>query len=417
MRKIHRRVVVTGIGVVTCLSSDIGVFWQSLLEGRSGIRRITSFDASEYPCQIAGEVQDFDPTEYVSPKLCRRISRASQMALVSAEKAIQDAGLPNPIPEPERVGVYHGTAVGGFEKAEAAMVTLQKHGLGRVNPFALPSAMLNMPAFHITQRLGAKGPSATFSTACATGTQSVGEAAAAIRLGRADVILAGGVEALIRYYTIGGFSVLRILPTSYNHDPERAARPFDALREGFVLSEGAACLVLESLEHATARGAKIYAEVAGFSSSNDGHHVASLDPAAEGPVRAMAWALQDADVASKQVDYINAHGTGTVTNDAVETLAIKKLFGDRAYQIPISSTKSMIGHAMGASGAIEAGVCALTIRDGKIHPTINYENEDPECDLDYVPDGVREFDVKVALSNSFGLGSQSACLVLKKLEP
>jgi 3-oxoacyl-[acyl-carrier-protein] synthase II len=211
--------------MVTCLASDIGVFWQSLLEGRSGIRRITSFDASEFPCQIAGEVQDFDPTEYVSPKLCRRISRASQMALVSAEKAIQDAGLPNPMPEPERVGVYHGTAVGGFEKAEQAINTLQEHGLGRVNPFALPSAMLNMPAFHITQRLGAKGPSATFSTACATGTQSVGEAAAAIRLGRADVMLAGGVEALITHYTIGGFSVLRILPTSYNDEPERAAPP------------------------------------------------------------------------------------------------------------------------------------------------------------------------------------------------
>jgi 3-oxoacyl-[acyl-carrier-protein] synthase II len=416
MTHIRRRVVITGLGVVTPVSFEIDGFWDALLSGRSGVSRITLFDPSSLPCQIAGEIPEFEPTEFIPSKQSRRISRASQMALVSAIKAAADAKLPSPIPDPERMGVYFGTAIGGFERAMEATELFHEEGYGRINPFALPSAIPNMLAFHVTQQLGALGPSCTICTACASGTQAVGEASLAIRDGRADVVLAGGGEAMIEDYTIAGFCAMRALPTSFNQDPERASRPFDAKREGFVFSEGSASLVLESLEHARARKAPIYAEVVGFATSNDGFHIAAPDPSAVGAIRTMAWALDDAGIEPEQVDYINAHGTSTPANDAVETLAIKKLFGGRAFEIPISSTKSMLGHAMGASGAIEATACALTIKHGIIHPTINYEHPDPDCDLDYVTSGPRETQPKVVLSNSFGLGGQNACLVLKKLE-
>jgi beta-ketoacyl-acyl-carrier-protein synthase II len=409
-------VVITGLGVVTPISSDIGEFWDGLLAGRSGVSRISSFDASSLPCQIAGEIPDFDPSEHISPKQARRISRASQMALVSALKAIADANLTSPPPDPERTGVYFGTAIGGFERAMEATELFHQQGYTRVNPFALPSAIPNMPAFHVTHQIGALGPSCTVCTACASGTQAVGEASLAIRDGRADLVLAGGAEAMIQDYTIAGFSAMRALPTSFNDRPQLASRPFDAKREGFVFSEGSATLVLESLEHALARKAPIYAEVAGFATSNDGFHIAAPDPSGVGAVRTMAWALTSAGIEPEQVEYINAHGTSTPANDPVETLAIKQLFGDRAYEIPISSTKSMLGHAMGASGAIEAVASALTIKHGIIHPTINYEHPDPDCDLDYVTSGPRHTPPKVLLSNSFGLGGQNACLVLKKME-
>jgi beta-ketoacyl-acyl-carrier-protein synthase II len=409
-------VVITGLGVVTVLGSQIDDLWQGLLAGRSGVSRITAFDASPLPTQIAGEISDFDPSEFLSRKEARRMSRASQMALVSAIKAVADAKLASPLPKPDRAGVYFGTAIGGFNRALVAMDIYRKEGLSRVNPFAVPSAIANMLAFHVTKHLGAVGPTSTVCTACAAGTQSVGEAAVAIRNGRADVIFAGGCESTMQDYAIAGFCSMRAMPINYNEDPTRASRPFDAKREGFVFSEGAACLVLESLEHAQARNADIYAEVVGFASSNDGYHIAAPDPSAAGPIRTMAWALEDAGITTEQVDYINAHGTSTPANDAVETLAIKQLFGDRAPHIPISSTKSMLGHAMGASGSIEAAVCALTLKHGVIHPTINYEFPDPDCDLDYVTDGPRETNPKVTLSNSFGLGGQNACLVLKKLE-
>ncbi len=412
----HRRVVITGLGVVTVIGSQITDFWEGLLAGRSGITRITAFDASPLPTQIAGEIPDFDPSEFISRKEARRMSRASQVALVTAAKAVADAKLPSPLPDRERAGVYFGTAIGGIDRAFDANDQYHLHGFHRLNPFAVPSAIPNMLAFHVAQHIGAMGPSNTMCTACASGTQSVGEAALAIRNGRADVIIAGGCEAQIQEFAIAGFCAMRALPVNFNDDPQRASRPFDAKREGFVFSEGAACLVLESLEHARARNADIYAEFAGFASSNDGYHVAAPDPSAAGPVRTMAWAMEDAGIDPGQIDYINAHGTSTPANDAVETLAIKKLFGDRAPKIPISSTKSMLGHAMGASGAIEAAVCALTIKHGVIHPTINYEFPDPDCDLDYVPDGPRNTNPQVTLSNSFGLGGQNACLVLKKLE-
>ena len=412
----RRRVVITGLGVVTPVSSEIDGFWDALLAGRSGVSKITLFDASALPCQIAGEISDFDPSEFIPTKQARRISRSSQLALVSSIKAVDDAQLPSPLLVPERMGVYFGTAIGGIERALDATLLYNQMGLSKVSPFALPSAIPNMPTFHVTQQIGTLGPSCTVCTACASGTQSVGEASLAIRDGRADVILAGGVESMIQEYAIAGFCAMRALPINFNHDPQHASRPFDAKREGFIFAEGSACMVLESLEHARARKAHIYAEVSGFASSNDGYHIAAPDPTAVGAIRTMAWALADAGIEPEQVDYINAHGTSTPANDVVETLAIKKLFGDRAFEIPISSTKSMLGHAMGASGAIEAVVCALTIKHGIIHPTINYEHPDPECDLDYVTSGPRESNPKVVLSNSFGLGGQNACLVLKKLE-
>ncbi len=412
----RRRVVVTGLGLITPLGSEVEAVWQALLAGRSGIRRITLFDPSGLRCQIAGEIPDFDPLQHFPAKEARRMARATQIALVAARKALQDSGLPTPMPQPERVGVYFGTAIGGIERAVEGLEILRGHMPGRVGPFHLPSSIPNMPAFHVANAMGARGPNCTFTTACATGTQTIGEAAHAIRMGKADVILAGGTEAMIQDFAIGGFIAMRALPTHYNDQPQKASRPFDARREGFVFSEGAACLVLESLEHARRRGAHIYAEVAGYAASSDGYHIAALDPSAAGAKRTISLALQDAGLDPREIDYINAHGTSTAVNDAVETLAIKQIFGQRAYSIPISSTKSMIGHPMGASGAIEAAVCALTIEHGVIHPTINYEEPDPRCDLDYVPNQARPAAVRAALSNSFGLGSQNACLVLRALD-
>jgi beta-ketoacyl-acyl-carrier-protein synthase II len=413
-RNKERRVVITGIGLLTCLGSEIQEFWNALLEGKSGVRQITHFDASELPCQIAGEIQDFEPTDYIEYKEARRMSRASQVALTAAKKAIEDSGLELPFEQPERVGVYFGTAIGGWERAYEGLRVFEDRGLGRVNPFVLPSTLPNMPAFHITESFQALGPNSTITTACATGTQTVGEAFHAILHGRADVIIVGAAEALIQPYTIGGFSSMRALPTSFNDRPSEASRPFERDREGFIFSEGGASLIVESLEHAQARGARIYAEVIGYASSSDAFHVAAPDPSAAGAIRTMKMAIADAGIKADDISYINAHGTSTPANDATETKAIKELLGDHAYSIPISSTKSMIGHAMGASGAIEAIVCALTVKHDVIHPTINYENPDPELDLDYVPNQKRAAQVEIALSNSFGLGGQDACLLIKK---
>ncbi|TEU00992.1 MAG: beta-ketoacyl-[acyl-carrier-protein] synthase II [Anaerolineales bacterium] len=402
--------------MVTCLGSDKETFWNSILQGQSGIRKITQFDSSDLPCQIAGEIPDFDPSQYMPAKEARRISRSSQIGLTAAIKAMDDATLPQDNAEPERVGVYFGTAIGGWDRGMEGVYALREKGLSKVNPFVLPSTLANMPAFHVAKYFGAHGPNITISTACATGTQTVGEAAQAIRNGWADVIIAGATDALITDYIIGGFSAMRAIPTSFNDSPEQASRPFDEKREGFVYSEGSACLILESLDHAKNRGAMIYAEVAGYASSSDAFHIAAPDPGGEGAVRAMNLAIQNAGIHPGEIDYINAHGTSTPANDATETAAIKKLFGDHAYQIPISSTKSMVGHAMGASGAIEAIACALTLHNSAIHPTINYETPDPELDLDYVPNESRQVKVNTILSNSFGLGGQNACLVLKRWE-
>ena len=415
------RVVITGMGAISPLGLTVTEFWQGLLAGRSGVSRITQFDASGLPCQIAGEVKDFDPKRYMDFKEARRMSRCSQLAIATAREALADSGYSNGtgaanFDDPERVGVVYGTAIGGLEKVDEGISSLRQGGFSKVNPFVAPSSILNMPAHHISETHHTLGPLTTIVTACASGTQAVGEATELIRRGVVDVVISGGVDAAIKDFAVGGFAAMRALPVSFNDDPERASRPFTSDREGFVYSEGCAVLVLEELEHARRRGARIYAEVIGQASSSDAYHMAAPDPSAEGAVRAMRWALRNAGVSPDDIDYINAHGTSTPANDAGETLAIKKLFGERAYSVPISSTKSMIGHSMGAAGALETIVCALTIQNSVIHPTINYEHPDPECDLDYVPNTPREAQVATTLSNSFGLGGQNACLVLKKFE-
>ena len=412
----HPRVVITGLGAVTPLGSSVPILWEGLLAGRSGIRRITQFDASDLPCQIAGEIPDFEVEQYLDRKEARRYPRSAQIALASAIQAVADAGLPDPMPDPERSSVVFGTAMGGLDRVDEGIQILRSQGYARVNPFTVPSGIPNLASFLVAQRFQCLGPNSTIVTACATGTQAVGEAAEFIRRGVSDVVIAGGTEALIRDFAIGGFSSMRALPINYNERPEAASRPFDSKREGFIFSEGAGAIVLESLDHAIGRRAKIYAEFLGHASSSDGYHMAAPDPDALGPGRAMRWALKNASISPSEVDYINAHGTSTPLNDSTETRAIKAIFDEHAYDISISSTKSMLGHAMGASGTLEAIVCALVLEQGIIPPTINYEFPDPNCDLDYVPNKKREQEVNVALSNSFGLGGQNACLVLKRFK-
>ena len=411
----RKRVVVTGMGAMTPLGLTVEETWQNLVAGRSGVGSITQFDASGSPSRIAGEIKGFDPTDYIDHKEARRMARSSQVSVAVAQAALADAGLELPLVDEDRVGVLMGTAIGGFEHTVDVIDDHRERGWARVNPFTAIGMLLNMPSHHVSCHAGAKGPISTEVAACASGTQAVGEAADAIRLGAADVMICGGVEALIHFVPITSFCAMRALSTR-NDEPEKASRPFDAERDGFIYSEGCAILVLESLEHATRRGARIRAEVMGHASSSDAYHIAQPHPEGKGAIRAMRRALEDAGLTPSDVDYINAHGTSTPINDVVETKAIKALFGQRAYDVPISSTKSMIGHPMGGAGAIEAAVCVKTIEEGTIHPTINLENPDPECDLDYVPGEPRRADVRVTLSNSFGLGGQNACLVLGRFE-
>jgi 3-oxoacyl-[acyl-carrier-protein] synthase II len=411
----RRRVVVTGIGAMTPLGLTMDETWRGLLLGKSGIARITQFDPSDLPVRIAGELKGFDPRDYIAYKEARRMARCSQVAVATAQAALADAGMELPLEQEERVGTLIGSAVGGYECAIQGVDAFREKGLRGVNPF-LPIAMLtNMPSHHVSHWSGARGPISTVVSACATGTQAVGEAAEYIRRGAADVMICGGVDAMVHFTLLVGFCAMRALSTR-NQDPEGASRPFDADRDGFVLSEGAGVFILEALDHAQARGARIRAEILGHSSSSDAFHAAQPDPEGDGASRAMDWALKDAAVLPSDVDYINAHGSATPISDPIETLAIKRLFRDWAYSVPISSTKSMIGHAMGGAGAIEAAVCVRTIQDGRVHPTANLETPDPRCDLDYVADGARRAAVRVALSNSFGLGGQNACLVLGRFE-
>lgn len=406
------RVVITGIGVMSPLGHTADESWQSLLDGRSGIGPVTLFDASQFPSRIAGEVKDFSPKNYMDFKEARRMSRASQLAVAAARMALADAALTDGLPNPERAGVLVGTGVGGFEVADENMVTLRSKGFSRVSPFAMTGFLPNMPSHHVSLLAGTLGPISTVTAACATGTQALGEAMELIRSGRADLVIGGGVEGLVHEAALAGFGAMRALSTNYNDQPERASRPFDKERDGFILSEGAGIVILERLDHALARGARIYAEMLGHASSSDAFHVAAPDPEAAGAVRAMRWSLADAGVALEDVDYINAHGTSTPVNDAMETYAIKRLFGEQAYEIPVSSSKSVLGHAMGGAGAIEAIFCAYALREGIIPPTWNYETPDPACDLDYVPNAPRPSHIRVAMSNSFGLGGQNACVVL-----
>ena len=412
-----RRVVITGIGAITCLGLNTAETWAAMVAGKSGIGKITQFDASDLPVRIAGEVKGFDVSKYIEPKEYRRMARVSQIAVVAAQEAVQDSGIALGVDvADDRVGVTMGTSMGGFEMSDAGMVDFRTGGYRKLNPFALPAALPNAPGHHISKRFGAKGPLDTVVAACASGTQSIGNAAEMIRRGKADAMFAGGVEAVIKDGAIAAFSLMRVLATDRNDDPEHAQRPFDETRNGFVYAEGGVVMMLEALEVARARGARIYAEVLGMGVSSDAYHIAIPDPSGSGAIRAMQWALEDAGVRPDEVDYINAHGSATETNDPLETKAIKHVFGERAYDIPVSSTKSMTGHAMGASGAIEALATVMSLREGILTPTINLNTPDPDCDLDYVPNVARKQNIEIALSNSFGLGGQNACIALAKYE-
>jgi 3-oxoacyl-[acyl-carrier-protein] synthase II len=414
-RDSKQRVVITGMGALTPLGLSVEETWEGLAAGESGITEITQFDASHFPIRIAGEVKGFDATDYIDFKEARRMARCSQMALAMGTQALADAGLGNEVPDPERAGVIMGTGIGGFEVALAGWDLYKAKGLRRVNPVTAIASLCNMPAHHLSECFKCQSYNTTVVTACAAGTQGIGEAAEVIRRGAADLMLAGGVEGVIHEVMIGGFIRMQVLADNNEH-PEQACKPFDARRDGFCCSEGGAVMVLERLDKALERGARIYAEVLGYAANSDAFHMAAPDPEGAGAFRCMKWALESAGVSPGEIDYINAHGPGTVVGDPIETKAIKRLFGDRAYQIPVSSTKSMVGHALGGAGAIEAVACVKTITEGMIHPTINYEVPDPECDLDYVPNVSRPADVRTTLSNSFGLGGQNACLVLRRYE-
>lgn len=407
------RVVVTGLGAITPLGNTIQTFWENLVAGQSGISRVSAFDASAYKTQIAAEIKDFDATRYVDSKDARRMARSTLFALAAAKDALSDAGLGDQLHEDERAGVLLGTALGGFVEAIRAHDVFLEKGPDRISPFLASAILPNMPSFHTASRFRARGYNSTITTACAAGTHAIGEAAEVIRRGQADLMVTGGTDAIISDIVFAAFGVMRAMSTR-NDDPTHASRPFDKNRDGFIVGEGAAVLILERLENALARGAKIYAEILGYATNSDAFHFAAPDPQATGATRVMQLAIQNAGLTLDQVDYINAHGTSTPLNDAGETLAIKQVFGERAYHIPISSTKSMIGHSMGAAGAFEAVACVMTLCRQTIHPTVNYEVPDPVCDLDYVPNKPRAAQVNVALSNSFGLGGQNACLVLRR---
>ena len=409
------RVVVTGMGAITPIGNSVMEFWASCLAGKSGISILTSFDHSAYPIHIAGEVKNFDPEEHMERRDARRMARFSQFAIAATQEAIKHAELEMDEVERTRVGVLIGNGIGGLVETQEAVRTMDARGGMKIDPFYYPKMLPNMAAAHIALHIGAKGYNNTVITACAAGTQALGDALDLLRAGRVDVAIAGGTEATLCETGLAGFAVIRAL-SSHNEEPEKASRPFDAERDGFVASEAAGIFVLENLDHARARKGPILAELAGYGAGNDAYHVVAPSEDGEGAANAMRWALEDAGVEPAEVDYINAHGTSTKLNDASETLAIKRVFGEDAYRVPISATKSMIGHSFGAAGAVESIAAVQTIQTGMIHPTINYEHPDPECDLDYVPNKARRADVDIVLKNSFGFGGQNACLVFKRYE-
>lgn len=409
----RNRVVVTGMGAVTPLGLNVDEYWQGLIEGKSGIGHITHFDASDLSCQVAGEVKGFDPLNFIERKQARHMARFTQFAIAASRMAVKDAEIDLSKEDQERLGVYLGNGIGGLPDIESGCHLIKNKGGMRLNPFFMPIILTNLAAGQVSIVLGFKGYSSTVSTACAAANQAIAEATQVIRRGDADVMVAGGTEAGITAIGVAGFAVMKAL-TSCNEQPTKASRPFDARHDGFVPSEGAGILVLESLEHAMKRGARILTEIAGFGISSDAHHPVAID--VKGAARAMRWAIEDAGLAPTDIDYINAHGTSTPLNDSSETQAIKMVFGDYAYKIPISSTKSMIGHLLGGAGGVEAVASIKPLKEGIIHPTINQETPDPECDLDYTPNVARQQGVKTSLSNGFGFGGQNACLIFREFE-
>ena len=411
----RKRVVITGMGVMSPLGKTVDEYWNGLVNGESGIGKITLCDTKEFPSDIAGEVDDFDPAQYASLKETRRMARFSQMAVAAAATAIENSTLNLSVEDGTRLGVVMGNGNGGFPTTEDNSRVLFEKGAMRMSPFFVPMILPNMAAAQISRIFGFRGYTNTVITACAAGNQAIGEAAEVIRRGAADVVLGGGCEAGISRLGLGGFHVIKAL-SRYGGNPAKASRPFDATRDGFVPAEGAGVLVMESLEHALEREADIFAEILGYGVSSDAFHTVQPDENGNGAARAIRLAIEDSGVEYSDIDYINAHGTSTPLNDASETKAIKNVFGRLASQIPVSSTKSMIGHALGGAGAIEGVAVVKTIESGVIHPTINYENPDPLCDLDFVPNKARRLKVKRVLSNNFGFGGQNACLVYGAFE-
>lgn len=409
----QRRVVVTGVGLVSALGIGSEETWEGLLAGRSGIGRISHFDASAFSVRIAGEVKAFDPLRFVEKKDVKKMDVFIQYAVAASGFALEDAGLAITRDNADRVGTFIGSGVGGFATIEREHRVLLESGPRRISPFFIPAIIINLAAGQVSIRFGAKGPSSATATACSASAHAIGDAMKIIERGDADAMIAGGTEAAVTPMGIGGFAAMRALSTR-NDEPERASRPFDKDRDGFVVGEGSGVLILEALESATARGARIYAELVGYGMSADAYHMTTPSEDGDGAVRVMSKAIADAGIRPDQVDYINAHGTSTEYNDRTETLAIKRVFGDHAQRLAVSSTKSMTGHLLGGAGGLEAGITALVLRHQKLPPTINYETPDPDCDLDYVPNTSRSARVEYALSNSFGFGGTNAALLFRR---
>ncbi|MEN2985666.1 MAG: beta-ketoacyl-ACP synthase II [Thermodesulfovibrionaceae bacterium] len=410
---LKRKVVVTGMGIISPLGLDIQSNWQAILEGRSGVGKISHFDPSDFPVQIAAEVKGFDPTYYIEPKEVRKMDRFIHFAIAATEMALKDSKLNIDEEDPDRIGVVIGSGLGGLPTIEAYHKVLLEKGWRRVTPFFIPMVIANLSGGQISIKYGFKGPNLAISTACATGNHSIGEAFRIIQNGEADIMIAGGTEAVITPLAVAAFAAMRALSTR-NSEPEKASRPFDSDRDGFVMGEGAGILILEELEHALKRGAHIYAELVGYGMTADAYHITAPHPQGEGAAKCMLAALKDAGIKPEEIDYINAHGTGTKQGDELETMAIKTVFGEHAYKLSVSSTKSMTGHLLGAAGGVEAIFTVLSIYHDIIPPTINLDNPDPECDLDYVPYKPKKKMVKYAMTNSFGFGGTNATLIFKK---
>lgn len=408
-----RRVVVTGLGIVSPVGNSKDEFWASLIGGKSGVGPLTSFDCRDYASRIAGEVKGFTPHPFIPKKELRRMEKFVQFAVTAAKEAVDDSGLDISKEDPFNIGVLVGSGIGSLRIIEEQHKIILEKGPSRITPFLIPMLIVNMASGHISILFNIKGPNSCTTTACAAGTHAIGDAFRIIQHGDVDMMITGGTESCITSLGIGGFCALKALSTR-NDEPERASRPFDKDRDGFVMAEGAGIVILEELEHARKRGAKIYAEIIGYGMTGDGYHMTAPDPSAEGPARCMEKAIKDGNIKPKEVSYINAHGTSTQLNDKTESIAIKRVFGDYAKKLPVSSTKSMTGHLLGAAGGVEFAACCLAIEQDIIPPTINYDNPDPECDLDYVPNQARKAKVNTALSNSLGFGGHNATICLRK---
>ncbi|MHB8843507.1 MAG: beta-ketoacyl-ACP synthase II [Nitrospirota bacterium] len=409
-----RRVVVTGLGMITPVGLDTKTSWEGQIAGRSGIGPITQFDDKDIPTQIAGEVNGFDPAQYIEAKEIKKMDRFIHLAIAASQMAMDDAKFVITPDNADRIGVIAGAGIGGLPAIERSYRAYMEKGYRRITPFFIPMSIINELAGHISMRFGAKGPNISVVTACATGTHSLGDAFKWIQRGDADAMFAGGAESCICPLGVGGFNAMKALSTR-NSEPERASRPFDADRDGFIMGEGSGIIILEELESARKRGARIYAEMIGYGASGDAYHITSPAPNGEGAARCMHMAIKDAGISPADIGYINAHGTSTKYGDELETMAIKTVFGDHAKKVPVSSTKSMTGHLLGAAGGVEAVISILALEHGILPPTINLENPDPECDLDYVPNTARKVPVEVVMSNSFGFGGTNACVIFKKL--